>query len=364
MSELPLSDQEVRDRNAFTKAITHDLRGPLRNVTQASELMVQLLDGQSNPPRDKLIGLANIILESGAQCRARIDALRQFHDAVGAPSSDAPLAEVIGEAVRGYLGNDVDIDVRDGNETVVPKALGAVLSTLLDNATKYGSRHIQIHAWVRGDATSIQVLDDGIGFPPHLAETIFDPFFRTPKARTHADGTGMGLAKARELTERLGGRIWAESPGEGNGATFRLSVPLFAAASRIENDPGRPRILIVEDEWMARSVLQRAVSKHGDVDAVGTFDEAAKRLCRFSYDLVFIDQRLDKSNDDGCKLIRALRLRSCRPLVPVVLMSGGYTDVDGEHEARRCGANAWCPKPWRNAELDALTLRLLERPVT
>jgi signal transduction histidine kinase len=65
----------------------------------------------------------------------------------------------------------------------------------------------------------VSVRDTGIGFPPHLAEQIFNPFFTT---KPH--GTGMGLRISRSIIESHGGRLWAESAA-GGGATFHLNLP-------------------------------------------------------------------------------------------------------------------------------------------
>ena len=79
----------------------------------------------------------------------------------------------------------------------------------------------------------ISVKDTGIGLKPEEIEPIFDPF---EQAKNHAtrnvQGTGLGLSLTKKLVELHGGRIWAESNGEGQGATFSLVIPLISPKAK------------------------------------------------------------------------------------------------------------------------------------
>jgi signal transduction histidine kinase len=69
------------------------------------------------------------------------------------------------------------------------------------------------------------VSDNGIGIAPQLLPRLFERFYKADRAR-RGGGTGLGLAIAKHLVQAQGGRIWAESAGEGRGATFTLVLPL------------------------------------------------------------------------------------------------------------------------------------------
>jgi two-component system sensor histidine kinase TctE len=103
-----------------------------------------------------------------------------------------------------------------------------VVNNLLDNARRYGGEHIvlRVQALVHGGA-EVVVEDDGPGVPPEQIGRLFEPFWRGERADLRGDGgTGLGLAIAREIVERLGGRIDAVSRPAFAG--MRLTVTLSA----------------------------------------------------------------------------------------------------------------------------------------
>jgi signal transduction histidine kinase len=82
---------------------------------------------------------------------------------------------------------------------------------------------------VRTTATGevvVEVRDTGVGIPAEHMPHIFERFYRVDKSRSRAlGGSGIGLTVARAAVEAMGGRIWAESEGDGRGAAFRFSLP-------------------------------------------------------------------------------------------------------------------------------------------
>ncbi|HEY6075036.1 MAG TPA: ATP-binding protein, partial [Anaerolineales bacterium] len=73
----------------------------------------------------------------------------------------------------------------------------------------------------------VSIHDKGIGIPHEHLDHIFDRFYRVDKSRSRAQGgSGIGLTIAKQLVESHGGRIWAESDGEGKGSVFHFTLPL------------------------------------------------------------------------------------------------------------------------------------------
>jgi PAS domain S-box-containing protein len=102
-----------------------------------------------------------------------------------------------------------------------------VLFNVLDNAMKYspGGGEVRVRLSIDHDEAQVEVSDQGIGVAPDQLDTIFEPFHRSPRAGEHATGFGMGLAVCREIVRGHGGSITAESGGEGQGVTIKVTLP-------------------------------------------------------------------------------------------------------------------------------------------
>jgi signal transduction histidine kinase len=103
-----------------------------------------------------------------------------------------------------------------------------VLTNLLTNALRYTPAHgdVFISATPERAAIRFVVRDTGIGIAAEHLPHVFDRFYRVDPSRSRAlGGSGVGLTIAKALVEAQGGRIWVESPGAGQGATFSFTLP-------------------------------------------------------------------------------------------------------------------------------------------
>ncbi len=104
-----------------------------------------------------------------------------------------------------------------------------VLLNLLSNASQYtpAGGEVRLQAERHGDEVVISVKDNGIGIPKEHIGQLFTRFYRVDKSRSRqGGGSGIGLTIAKYLVEAHGGRIWAESPGAGQGSTFAFALPI------------------------------------------------------------------------------------------------------------------------------------------
>lgn len=107
--------------------------------------------------------------------------------------------------------------------------LGQVFTNLIGNALQYtpSGGEVQVSSQQVGRRVQIRVIDSGIGISSDDLPRIFTRFYRVDKSRSRAGGgSGIGLTIAKHLVESQGGRIWASSPGLGQGSTFTVELPL------------------------------------------------------------------------------------------------------------------------------------------
>jgi two-component system sensor histidine kinase SenX3 len=107
--------------------------------------------------------------------------------------------------------------------------LRAAVSNLIDNAVKYSGEKIDVSVKVEAideRRVMVRVSDHGVGIPPGQLKRIFKRFYRVPgMVMRRFKGTGLGLFIVRSVVEKHGGRVYAESDGEGTGSTFTILLP-------------------------------------------------------------------------------------------------------------------------------------------
>jgi PAS domain S-box-containing protein len=178
----------------------------------------------------------------------------------------------------------------------------------------------------QGERLQLQFKDNGMGMPDDVKQKIFEPFFSTKGAQ----GTGLGLSVSYSIMERHEGSISVISQ-PGNGTTFTIDLPAampeesFADGSSPDEEIGRLRILVVDDEEPVRETLaEMLVAVNHSVELAGSGHEAVEKLRAGSFDLVFTDLAVPEM--DGWETARAIRKEW--PNMQIVLVTGyGPTTV-------------------------------------
>ena len=120
------------------------------------------------------------------------------------------------------------LDIPDDLPEIIadPQQLRIVLNQLIDNARRYtDAGTLLIRACYEADQIKIAISDTGRGIDPELAEHLFTRFTRGSEGINSAErGIGLGLAIAKELTERQGGAIWLDTTSD-QGSTFIITLP-------------------------------------------------------------------------------------------------------------------------------------------
>ncbi len=225
-----------RSRRDFVANVSHELRTPLTAIKGYAET---LRDGGLRDPAaaeefvevihrhaERLRALIEDLLDLAAieQGRARISlaAVPVREAAAQAEAAVRPAAA----GKRHHLRLDIPADLPPAYAD--RDRLSQVLINLLDNAVKFtpeGGR-ITLTARREGPHLVIAVTDNGVGIPAAEIDRVFERFYRVSKSRDRSEGgTGLGLAISKHLVQAMGGTIAVDSR-EGEGTTFRISLPV------------------------------------------------------------------------------------------------------------------------------------------
>jgi signal transduction histidine kinase len=215
-------------QHAFVSDASHELRTPLA-VIRANAEFIQQEQPDNTEARD--------IVGETDRLSALVDALLAV--ARGQKHANGSMADIdLGELIDKTTASFEPLAAERGLELSAATAedvsvqgdreqLQQVIVILLDNAVRYTSEGGRIHVQARRDGSNaiVTVHDTGIGIGEQELERVFERFYRADEARNRqAGGVGLGLAIARELVMRHGGRISVEST-EGAGSTFTIQLP-------------------------------------------------------------------------------------------------------------------------------------------
>ena len=256
-----------RAKSDFLANMSHELRTPLNHIIGFTELTLDKAFGELNAVQEEhlhdvlqssrhLLSLINDILDL-----SKVEAGKENLD-VGDVNLEFLLEGSLNMFTETALKHGIDLTTRMGEIPATIKAderkLKQILYNLLSNAVKFtpsggrillssntmDGRRVQEEVKARmgtspessgqhppppgaGEYVHFSVQDTGIGLRPQDLERIFHPFEQVESSLSRRyPGTGLGLPLARRFVEMHGGAIWAESDGEGKGATVRFVIPV------------------------------------------------------------------------------------------------------------------------------------------
>jgi signal transduction histidine kinase len=378
-----------RARDVFFTMLSHELRTPLMAVLAWTALLkdnrldpgesahaLELIDRNARVQRrlvDDLLDISRIVTG-----RLRID-----------PRPVSSLAQMVGMVVDSFrpaalaknLTVETALETDAGTVNGDSERLQQVVWNLLSNAIRFtppGGR-IQLRYARRGEHVELLVRDSGQGIAPEGLPHVFERYWQGVSGERRSQGLGLGLAIAHRIIELHNGNITAASEGEGRGATFTVTLPLYtpdsqslpasdgteaadldataatnsrmldAATSELEvasstahlhelpmksADSGSPhalRILLVEDHEGVAKACRRLLTSHGHfVVCVPSLAAATTVGKRATFDLAICD--LSLPDGSGIELLSRIRSRFARlgsnGQVPAIAMSGSVYHED------------------------------------
>jgi signal transduction histidine kinase len=377
------AERASRLRDDFLATVSHELRTPLSSVlgwTQVlrrspgdEDIRTQALDAIERGARaqvrliEDLLDMSRII---SGKLRLEVQAVELVPLIQAAVETVRPAADAKGIRIERVL------DPRDGPIKGDPARLEQVCWNLLSNAVKFtppGGK-VQVHLERIDSHVEISVSDTGRGIAPEFLPFVFDRFRQEDSSTTrHHGGLGLGLAVVKHLVELHGGKVRAQSAGEGMGATFSVLLPIAIVQQGAlgREHPTVPRageagacsevrltgvrVLVVDDDSDACELLSRVLADSGaTVDVATSGREALALMSGAQHDVLVSDVGMPEM--DGFELVRQLRSQGRQ--LPAVAVTA-FARPQDRIQALEAGFNMHLAKPLEPQELVVVIAALL-----
>ncbi len=372
-AEAQLRDRDKR-KDEFLATLAHELRNPLAPIRHA----VKILGAAATTPEQQRWGREVIDRQAHRMAMLLDDLLevsRITRGQLALKKERVTLSALITaavETVRPQIDTkDLKLTISQPAERVDleadPLRLSQSLSNLLTNAAKFTPRGGQIKLAVSKTPTDlvIAVSDTGIGFEPTLAPHLFEMFTQAHAATETAEGgLGIGLSLVKGLIQLHGGRVSAESGGEGLGAEFKITLPgtliLATPMPAVVNSSGsgaplaerHARILIADDNRDAADSLGILLELAGhDVKVTHSGNAALASGESYGPDVVILD--IGMPDMSGYDVARAARKESWGKSGFFIALTGWGQTADKER-ATAAGFDRHLTKPIDADVLNAL----------
>jgi PAS domain S-box-containing protein len=323
-----------RMKDEFLATLSHELRTPLNAILGWSQLL------KGDTPDIALLQEGLDVIERNARVQTQLiadllDMSRIISGKLRLDVQQVDLAAVISAALDSIRPSAELKEIRlqkmldpvAGPVSGDPSRLQQIVWNLLSNAIKFTPKrgHVEVLLQRIDSHVEIIVSDTGQGISPEFLPHVFDRFRQADSSTTrHQGGLGLGLAIVKQLVDLHGGRITAKSRGEGQGATFAVTLPL--AAARHESDrrqhPGNSdvqptsdseqvslegaKVLVIDDEPDARDLIKRLLADRGaSVVVAESADRGLELLQSEKPDLILSD--IGMPDKDGHEFIRSVR---------------------------------------------------------
>jgi CheY-like chemotaxis protein/two-component sensor histidine kinase len=261
-----------------------------------------------------------------------------------------------------------------------PNRLQQVLWNLLTNAIKFtpNDGHVQVVLERVNSHLEVVVEDTGIGISADFLPYVFDRFRQADSSTTRRHGgLGLGLSIVRSLVELHGGSVRVKSPGENQGSTFIVALPIphIHRDTQATDTGAQPashpldtmelpslrgaNILVVDDEADGRALIERILEGQGaSVVALGSASRALEAMRSAQFDILLSD--IGMPDMDGYEFVRAARgLDTGRPSpIPAIAITA-YARPEDRQRSLLAGFNLHLAKPVEASELVASVAGLL-----
>jgi PAS domain S-box-containing protein len=375
-----------RTKDVFLAVLSHELRTPMNAVYGWARMLQMGQIDEATMPRafeaivrnshvqlqliDDLLNMSRIVSGKMRLDIRPVDLPRVLEAALDAVR---PTAEAKGLRLQPL------IDPNAGPLNGDPDRLQQIVWNLLMNAIKFTPKggRIQVTLQRVNSHLEIVVSDTGVGINRELLPFIFDRFRQGDSGSTRVQGgLGIGLALVRHLTELHGGTVTGESAGEGQGATFRVNLPLAAASVEAPGvhptalAPMPPyrgpslrglRVLVVDDDPDALELIA-TILRRAEADAMPCSSPREALALLHSWKPHVLLSDIEMPGEDGYSLIRKVRALSEaeESKIPAVALTA-YGRPEDRVRSLSAGYSMHVPKPVDPVELGVIVANLAGR---
>jgi PAS domain S-box-containing protein len=383
------AQEASRAKDEFLAIVSHELRTPMTPILGWARLLraekldagtagraLETIERNAKAQSQLIEDLLDVSRIISGKLRLDLRPVELVPIIEAAIDSVRPAANAKGIQIRKAL--DLSVSLVSGD----PNRLQQILWNLLSNAIKFTPKdgHVEVRLERTDSQAEIKVKDTGIGIHADFLPYIFDRFRQADSSTTRKHGgLGLGLALVRHLVELHGGAVHAESPGEGQGATFTVRLPIRAVraeashqervpptvgrGARLENPPRLDglQVLVVDDEADTRALLTFVLEQCGaGVTVAASVAEALAALRRGAADVLVSD--IGMPGEDGYDLIR--KVRALAPEqgghIPAVALTA-YAKEEDRRRALLAGYQMHVAKPVDPAKLATVVASVVGR---
>jgi signal transduction histidine kinase/ActR/RegA family two-component response regulator len=371
------AERATRLKDEFVATLSHELRTPLNAIVGWASIL-------RADRRTETIKQGVEVIERNAKLQAQmieelLDMSRIISGKLLFELEKTDVAELVEGAVAAVRpsaaakGVLLNLNVaRCSSVSADPARLQQIVWNLLTNAIKFTPRAGRVDVALREKQGQVElsVSDTGLGIKPEFLPFVFDRFRQADASTTRRHGgLGLGLSIVKSLVELHGGTVDVESPGEGQGATFivRLPVPplpeeapvsLPTPEIQVTPELSGLRILVVDDEDDARTLARRVLEERGaHVITVSSAAEAMASVGENNLLSVLVSD-IGMPEQDGYDLIKQMRaLPGDAGRVPAVALTA-LARAEDRKRALSAGYQKHVSKPVDPAELVAVIASL------
>jgi len=360
--ELLVMEKQANElKDQFLAVMSHELKHPLNLIQVNTELLISQPEVRELPA--VIRAGETIRLAVASQTKIIDDLLDLSRAQTGkltlkmAPTNLNELTSAITAAARDLAAKKyLTLNFECAEEQVVAMCdrvrTEQIYWNLINNAIKFtpeGGR-ITIKLERDGDFSRFSVTDTGQGIAPAFLPQVFGMFVQAPERSLGTNsGLGVGLTLVRDLTVAQGGKVLADSPGLGLGASFTVWIPLAKALPQEKEAPEPAgnlkgmKILAVDDMIDLLEPFAALLSLEGaEVDLATSGQQALEMLDAKAYDLLISDIGMPQM--DGYELIREIRKRPALARLKTIALSG-YGRQSDAVRALQSGYSAHLSKP-------------------